>query len=265
MSEVQTNKKSPVLVRIKEYGIVIVVLALFVYFIVLPAFESMRMRAIRMQCSNQLKNIAISLENYRSANGSYPPAYTVDADGKPLHSWRVLLLPYGYLGDRGIAEKIRLNEPWDSEYNKQFHDQMPYGYICPFADVFVKRDRETKEKWKTTMTAYQVVVGPGTLFPGSECRTLDDVTRDKADTIMVVESTAGVCWMAPIDLPVETLEHGVVAAKSGILGVGSYHNGGANVVMTDGSAEFIPNSQSPKDIQELKEKFRIKEQVTDGL
>ena len=129
-------------------------------------------------------------------------------------------------------------------------------FSCWYGLEHFRGDKEAEEKWKTTMTAYQVVVGPGTLFPGSECRILDDVTRDKGDTIMVVESTAGVCWMAPLDLPVEALEHGVVPAKSGILGIGSDHNGGANVAMVDGRVEFIPNSKSPEDVRALKERLQ---------
>jgi prepilin-type processing-associated H-X9-DG protein len=140
---------------------------------------------------------------------------------------------------------------------------MPYKYQCPYADIFVKRDKESKEKWTTTMTAYQVVIGTDTLFPGSECRTLDHITRKKSETIMVVESTAGVCWMAPLDLPMEALEHGVVPAKSGILGIGSYHDGGANVGMADGRVEFIVNSKSPEDVRVLQEQLRIVENMAE--
>ena len=247
------------LVRLKVAGIVIVILILLVYLIILPAIDSMRLRAIRMQCTNNLKIIALVLDSYHSQFNSYPPAYTVDADGKPLHSWRVLVYKYAYLGNRQIAEEIRLDEPWDSEYNKQFHNQMPSEFRCPITVMNFRSDRETQEKWKTTMTAYQVVVGPETLFSGSQCKTLDDVTRKKSETIMVVESTVGVCWMAPLDLPIEALEHGVIPAKSGILGIGGYHNGGVNVVMVDGSTEFIPNSKSPEDVRKLKEQMQIAE------
>jgi len=87
----------------------------------LPAFYTAREAARRMTCSSMLKQITLAFHNYHDAHHSFPPAYTVDANCKPLHSWRVLILPY--LEKNDLYSKIRLYEPWDSEYNSQFHDQ----------------------------------------------------------------------------------------------------------------------------------------------
>src|SRR6478672_5330638 len=48
----------------------------------------------RMACSNHLKQIGIALQNYHDVYGSFPPAYVADANGRPMHSWRVLILPF---------------------------------------------------------------------------------------------------------------------------------------------------------------------------
>ena len=45
-------------------------------------------------CVNNLKQIALALHNYEEVYKVLPPAYTVDAQGRPLHSWRTLILPY---------------------------------------------------------------------------------------------------------------------------------------------------------------------------
>ena len=58
-------------------------------------------------------------------NGEKPAAFTTDAEGKPLHSWTVQLLPYLGKEAEELYAKIRLDEPWDSEWNAQFHNQMP--------------------------------------------------------------------------------------------------------------------------------------------
>jgi hypothetical protein len=42
--------------------------------------------------------------------GSFPPAYTVDSNGRMLHSWRTLLLPY--LEQEHLYRQIDLSKPW---------------------------------------------------------------------------------------------------------------------------------------------------------
>jgi len=51
-------------------------------------------RAAASLGSSQLKQISIALQSYSAKYNSFPPAYIADADGKPMHSWRVLLLPF---------------------------------------------------------------------------------------------------------------------------------------------------------------------------
>ena len=36
----------------------------------------------------------LAMYNYLEENGTFPPAAKTDPDGKPLLSWRVLILPY---------------------------------------------------------------------------------------------------------------------------------------------------------------------------
>ena len=45
-------------------------------------------------CLNQIRQFSLAMQNYASANMHFPPAYVADENGKPMHSWRVLLLPY---------------------------------------------------------------------------------------------------------------------------------------------------------------------------
>ena len=85
----------------------------------LPFVHNAREAARRMQCEGQSNYLRFALFNYRDEYGSFPPAYTVGENGKPLHSWRVLILPY--LEGKELYSQIRLDEPWDSEHNSQFH------------------------------------------------------------------------------------------------------------------------------------------------
>ena len=41
---------------------------------------------------HNLQSIRKAIVNYEKAKGSFPPAYLADANGKPMHSWRALVL-----------------------------------------------------------------------------------------------------------------------------------------------------------------------------
>jgi hypothetical protein len=43
---------------------------------------------------NNMRQLAQALHNYHDKHGSFPPAYQTGPDGRPWHSWRVLILPY---------------------------------------------------------------------------------------------------------------------------------------------------------------------------
>ena len=61
----------------------------------------------RSQCKNNLKQIGLALHNYHEKYQAFPPAYTVDATGKPLHSWRTLILPF--VDQQALYDKIDLS------------------------------------------------------------------------------------------------------------------------------------------------------------
>ena len=44
------------------------------------------------------------MAGYHRAYGNFPPAYSKSPDGKPLLSWRVLILPY--LGQKASIRRV---------------------------------------------------------------------------------------------------------------------------------------------------------------
>jgi hypothetical protein len=131
----------------------------------------------------------------------YLPAYTVDDNNKPLHSWRVLLLPY--IEEKELYDKIRLDEPWDSEYNSQFHYYTIPIYQCPGSFSHRK-----------PVTNYFFVTGAGSCFDESGKYVDDDKSpktcnikqvstssfKFRTEKILLVESSKEVHWMCPVDI-----------------------------------------------------------------
>ena len=60
---------------------------------------------------NNLKQIGLAFHNYADAYRSFPPAVIYGPDGKPWHSWRVLLLPF--LEQQPLYEQYDFSQPWD--------------------------------------------------------------------------------------------------------------------------------------------------------
>ena len=71
-----------------------------------PAMQAFWEANRRTICGENVHRITLAMLLYEHEHGTLPPAWTVDADGNPLHSWRVLLLPY--LGEQELYAKIRL-------------------------------------------------------------------------------------------------------------------------------------------------------------
>lgn len=70
----------------------------------------------------QLGTLAQICAAYYTQNGKFPTDI-LDAEGKPLLSWRVALLPM--MGLEELYNKFKLDEPWDSETNLELKDTLP--------------------------------------------------------------------------------------------------------------------------------------------
>ena len=155
----------------------LVVLPIGACMLMLPALNASREAARRNGCLNKMRIIALALQQYEYEHGRLPPAYIADADGKPMHSWRVLILPY--LEERGLYEQYDFSQPWDSENNLRVAEQIPWFYQCP-SDADLSQYNHT---------SYMVIVGDDTFFPGSESRSMADC-RDYPDSTLVVVEVA---------------------------------------------------------------------------
>lgn len=198
-------------------AIIAVLAALF-----FPATRNAREAARRSQCKCYLKQIGLALHNYHDLYKAFPPAYTVDANGKPLHSWRTLLLPF--LDQLSLYEKIDLSKPWDDPVNAEVAKSLPPAYRCPS----VKKPTELT-------TTYLAVVGETCAFRPGQGRPMSDITDGTSRTLFVVEVAPqhAVHWMSPQDADAALVSKFTTEAKD------LAHTGGIQVLMGDGSVRFM--------------------------
>jgi hypothetical protein len=146
--------------------------------------------AHRVRSANNLRQLAYAMHLYSDSHGGrFPPAIVYSQDGKPLYSWRVLLLPY--VEQEKLYKEFNLEEPWDSEHNKTLLAKMP--------EIYAPTGTKTKEPFTTF---YQAFYGPGAAFEGKEGKRFTaDFQDGTANTILFVEAGEPVPWTKPADLP----------------------------------------------------------------
>jgi len=191
-----------------------------------------RDHARRAQTMNNLKQIAFGMHHYASANKHFPAATGHDADGRPLLSWRVDILPYVEQND--LYKQFHLDEPWDSPHNRTLIDRMPAIYRSPASRL--------KEKGRTS---YLAMVGNGAALSAREGTTLKQITDGAAGTILAVEvaDQRAAIWTKPDDLEFDP--------KQPARGLGGLFPGGFHCLFCDGSAHWIKLPQDPEILRAL--------------
>jgi hypothetical protein len=198
-------------------------------------------------CVVNLKQISLALHNYHDHYGAFPPAYIADESGRPMHSWRVLILPF--LERSHLYAEYRFDEPWDGPNNRRLADRMPPAYRCP---------SESRTSPPSHMTSYLAIVGPETVWPGTASRSVGEISDGAGNTLLVVESHgSGIHWMEPRDLSVVQMARTVNSpAGQGICSCHGANKRGARgtvayVVLTDASTRQLPGDLSEERLQAL--------------
>jgi hypothetical protein len=196
-----------------------ILILIFIIYSLLPSVGSHVSRR-REECLSHLKDITMALFKYENKYGHFPPAYTTDKNGKPVHSWRVLILPF--MGFENLFKRYDFSEPWNGPNNSLLAEEMPSIYHCPSSDA--------SNPWATN---YAAVVGSNTAWPGDKSVGLHDISDEPSRTILLVEvADSNINWMEPRDLNFEDAKSGINIDKK--RGISSNHACGVFVSFADG-------------------------------
>lgn len=193
--------------------------------LLIPAVGAAREAARRSQSSNNMKQLALAMHNYHDVHGSFPPAVVNDANGNPLFSGRVLLLPY--LEQAGLYNMWDQTQAWNSPANQAISQMI----IPTFRDP-------TETTGAPGQTSYLFVAGPGTIFEPGKKVTFAEVQDGTSNTIMFVEvKGSGINWAEPRDWdPASPMPAG-------------NHKTGNIVGFADGSVKTLSPNTPPESIK----------------
>ncbi|MFT3881949.1 MAG: DUF1559 domain-containing protein [Gemmatales bacterium] len=177
---------------------------------------------------NKMKQVALAFHNYAQAYQNLP-RNICDKDGKPLLSWRVAILPF--LEQENLYRQFKLDEPWDSDHNKELISKMPAIYGWSDSD---------KRKSTTPIRAF---IGNGAIVDAKTPLRFPDITDGTSNTLMIVEATNPVVWTKPEDLDFQP--------DKPLPKMGTGNDPNFIVAFMDGSVRQLPRNIKPDILKAL--------------
>jgi hypothetical protein len=200
--------------------------------VLMEAIQKARESAARAQTQNNLKQLGLAMHNYNDTYQHLPPQATYDKNGKPMLSWRVMILPF--IEQQNLYNQFHLNEPWDSEHNKKLLAKMPKTYASP-------QDEKTDDDHTTH---FQGFFGKGAFFEGKKPLAIPvDFPDGTSNTFMIVEASKAVPWTQPEDIPYDAAKP---LPKLGLPGAAGFSAG-----MCDGSVRFVSHKVTEKTLRNV--------------
>ena len=199
-------------------------------------FKEVKKESSATICRYHMHQIGLALRTYKIRNGAFPPPFLADKNGMPLHSWRVLLLPY--LEAQHLYDRYDFSKPWNDPQNLEIAEEGGVIYNkCISCDLPI------------IYTAIVAVVGEGTVWDVKQRIKRDN--ENQPNSVMLVEALQHKThWMAPNDLNLKQVTDLETVLIEGVHGSG-LHGWYANAVLEDGSTIKIamrkgtPKLQNP--------------------
>ena len=195
---------------------------------------------VRSLCENNLRQIGLALHMYHDCYLCFPPAFVADEKGWPIHSWRVLILPFLETRDADALDKLYqkydFSVPWNHANNRFVLEHMPDVFSCP-ADPDVGKN----------LTSYFAVFGPNCVFEGTQPNRILDMTDGTSNTAIVGEAIGlHVPWTKPEDVNVSLYTE---LGQPG--GFSRAHLGGAHLLFGDGAVRYIEAYIEPQTLRHI--------------
>ena len=142
-----------------ELLVVIAIIGILVA-LLLPAVQSAREAARRMQCSNNLKQIGLAVHNYSTANNEYFP---VGSPGDAKHGLFTTLLPY--LEQQNLYDDLDLSGATVDTFDEPHRYTHLPAYFCPSYPFRKVYQNMTNHHMNGALATYQ---GNGGVLQGDE-------------------------------------------------------------------------------------------------
>ena len=248
-----------------ELLVVIAVIGILIALLV-PAVQMVREVARRTSCSNNMRQIGISLMSYEASYKRLPDGWKSNDASISLTSpgwgWSSSVLPF--VEGQNVHSKIDFNLPIDHAFNLEIIKTPIPTFLCPSEPASEVVDLGThnhggflvgRSNYSGVFGSTEVEDGPaegnGAFFANSRLR-LTEFQDGLSNTMLVGERRndfGTISWVGavsniedPFLRIVGVADHGPNDRGGNFEDFRSYHPSGINVVMADGSVHFLSNS-----------------------
>jgi prepilin-type processing-associated H-X9-DG protein len=174
--------------------------------------------------------IGLALHEYHDIHGCFPAPFSVDANGKPLHSWRVAMLPF--MASTTFDSTFDYTVAWNHPKNVKVSARWSHLFQCPSA----------RQPAGTAFTNYVMVLG--------QKRTAQSGQVDHPPAIIVVEIVnSDIHWTEPRDLNFDEMSFTINDKTKP--SISSHHVHRAMVLYADGHVEWLHESTDPDELKKL--------------
>jgi prepilin-type N-terminal cleavage/methylation domain-containing protein/prepilin-type processing-associated H-X9-DG protein len=244
--------------------------------LVIPGIQRIRESASRVGCANNLRQIGLALHNYQSVTEAFPPASTT-APG-PRHSWVPFVLPY--LEQGAIYDQYDQTSNWYDAANQTSVSTPLQLFQCPATPVANRiyqfyDAQPAYSDYNATKGISSTLVIDGLVPPAPDPRgvlvrdvptRIADILDGTSNTILIAEDAGRPdLWVMGQVVPDGVALGGGWADDNGpflLLGSDSsgmaggpcplnctnisepysFHPGGANFLLADGSVRFLDSA-----------------------
>jgi prepilin-type N-terminal cleavage/methylation domain-containing protein/prepilin-type processing-associated H-X9-DG protein len=261
-----------------ELLVVITIIGILIA-LLLPAVQTAREAARKIQCANNFKQVGVALHNHHTAKGAFPVGaydmHRVTPSAIKIWSWSTYILPY--MDQQAVYDTFDFNQPdyWTGDMNQRATGTLIASYMCASDPqsgerVWISGSTPSPQAGMSDMCgvmdstyAYETGFWPR-LFPEVDsimgavgtCK-IDDIKDGTSCTLAVGEVTGqgqgtlvGDFWTADNLLSTKDGINGPFTVPGGeyptggigglyLTGFASYHPGGCNFVLADGSVAFL--------------------------
>lgn len=188
------RKNRPRIASLLLAPLLIHVLIAFLLLVVSPARRAALESANQGRSTWDLKQLVLGMHRYHDVYGHFPPPFSTDDNGRLLHSWRTLLLPY--IEEKAVYKNIQLDEAWNGPNNKSFLEKLQIPAL--------RSTREAAREAAVDETHYLAIVDKQTVWSPNQTIKLAGIFDGTTNTIVLIE-VAGreIPWYEPRDLTLD--------------------------------------------------------------